>query len=394
MSEVPALAYLYPEHLGRPAARRLQVAAMLRALAGEGVRVHFLVGRFAGMGRHLAELGLAGVPNLLVEPLWMTQAGPGLPVPFSWHGPYHLAARRRLRRLAHSGMGVALVRHLKLADFLLRRGCGLALVYEAHELFHVTAREEGMEPRRLARLEALERRVLAEVDLVFTTSRPLARALEPLCRRPVAALPNGVAREFLEIARRPQAGLVAYAGGLMAWKGVDLLLRAVALLPQARLEILGGEAGSDDWRRLERLAGELGLGERFTMRPRVGQEAVRELLARAAVAVWPGSTGHRLGAEFTSPLKLFEYLAAGCAVAAPDLPAARELLADGDNSLLFTPEDPQDLARVLERLLADRELAGRLGEAGRRLAREYTWQARARRLLELLEPLAAAQREA
>lgn len=394
MSEAPALAYLYPEHLGRPAARLLQVAAMLRALAGEGARVHFLVGRFAGLERRLAELGLVGLPNLVVEPLWMSQAGPGLPTPFSWHGLYHLAARRRLRRLAAAGVGVALLRHLKLAEFLLRHNCGMALAYEAHELFAITAREEGMEPRRLARLEAREQRVLSGADLVLATSRPLARSLESLCRGPVVELPNGVAPEFLEISRRPEQGLVVYAGGLMAWKGVDLLLRAVAQVPEARLEILGGEPGSADWQRLEGLGRELGLGERLTMRPRDGQEAVRELLARAAVAVWPGSGAQRLGAEFTSPLKLFEYLAAGCAVAAPDLPAARGLLQDERDCLLFTPDDPGSLAHTLRRLLTDADLARRLGEAGRRLARSYTWQARARRLLELLAPLAAGRREA
>jgi glycosyltransferase involved in cell wall biosynthesis len=161
-------------------------------------------------------------------------------------------------------------------------------------------------------------------------------------------------------------------------------MRAVALLPGARLEMLGGRPGSEDWLRLQALAGELGLDKRLRMRPQAGQAEVRELLGRAATAVWPGSARQRIAAEFTSPLKLFEYLAAGCAVAAPDLPAARAVVADGRQALLFGPDDPQALAGALRRLLEDRALAVELGRAGRELARAYTWDQRAAGLLRLM----------
>lgn len=385
------LAYLYPEHLGRDHARVLQVAATVAALARK-LPVHFLVGRFAGLGRRLKDLGISPGGGLALEPIWMCQPGPGLPAPISWHGPYRSGAARRLRRLARRGPLAALVRHLKLADYLLSRPGMPPLLYEAHELFAQTASEEGMAGERLARLEALESRVLAGAGRVLAISGPLARALEAtgLPKVPPVVVPSGVAEEFFAAPDGPrQPDLVAYAGGLGPWKGVDLLLRAVAKAPAARLEVLGGEPGSGDWRRLAGLASELGLGRRLTMRPRAGQDAVRELLARATVAVWPGSGRQRIAAEFTSPLKLFEYLAAGCAVAAPRLPAALAVLSEGSDAAFFAPDDPDDLGRVLEGLLADPGRAAALARAGRDTARDYTWDARARTIADVAGELAA-----
>jgi glycosyltransferase involved in cell wall biosynthesis len=382
------LAYLYPEHLGRPAARLLQTAATLRGLLRQGAEVHLLAGRYAGLETRLKDLGLGPESGLVLEPLPMWQPGPGLHLPFSWHGPYHWAARAALAKLAGQGVGWALIRHLKLADFVLRRDTGRPrIIFEAHELFSQTAAEEGAQSATVKKLAAMEARVFARAERLAAISAPLAQALEglPGVRGPVAVAPSGVEESFFAVdGSARELGLVAYAGGLGPWKGVDLLMRAVALLPGARLEMLGGRPGNEDWLRLAALAGELGLDKRLRMRPQAGQAEVRELLGRAATAVWPGSARQRIAAEFTSPLKLFEYLAAGCAVAAPDLPAARAVVADGRQALLFAPDDPQALAGALRRLLEDRALAAELGRAGRELARSYTWDQRAAGLLRLM----------
>jgi glycosyltransferase involved in cell wall biosynthesis len=375
------MAYLYPEHLGRPDARVLQVAATCRALAQGGTELHFVCGWFSGLERRLADLGLHGVSGLHIHGVAMWQPGPGLRVPFSWGGLFQAAALNRLRNLAAQGLNAVLVRHLKLADYLLPRikELGVPLIFEAHEFFSQTASEEGADDAKVSALQAMEQRVLRGADRVIAISHPLAKALESYgAPGPVAVAPSGVDETFFQVdGANRRYDLAAYAGGLGPWKGVDLLLEAAAQTAGLQVEVLGGQEGSSDWQRLRNLSARLKLGERLTMRPRASQDEVRGLLSRAGVAVWPGTGRQRIAAEFTSPLKLFEYLAAGCAVIAPRVPAAESVLTHNETALLFQPDNAESLAEALLKLSKDPEQSQALGNAGRKLARSYTWQARA-----------------
>ena len=88
-------------------------------------------------------------------------------------------------------------------------------------------------------------------------------------------------------------------------------------------------------------------------------------------------------ARWMSPLKVFEGMAAGKALVASDLPALREFLRDGENAVLARPDDEEHWVECLTRLERDPELRARLGAAARaEFLAEYTWDARARRLLE------------
>jgi glycosyltransferase involved in cell wall biosynthesis len=95
---------------------------------------------------------------------------------------------------------------------------------------------------------------------------------------------------------------------------------------------------------------------------------------------------HAIGTHFTSPLKVFEYLAAGCPVVASDLPSLREVL-DESVARFAPPESPRSLAVAAENLLKDEPLFKRMSEAARRKAEEYTWQRRAERIGEFVSKL-------
>jgi glycosyltransferase involved in cell wall biosynthesis len=92
---------------------------------------------------------------------------------------------------------------------------------------------------------------------------------------------------------------------------------------------------------------------------------------------------------FTSPLKLFDYMAAGAPIVASEMPTVREVLADGDNSLLVAPEDPGALAAAIRRLLVNPGLADRLRRTAFEQVQSYTWDARAARIIEALGGLLA-----
>ena len=90
-------------------------------------------------------------------------------------------------------------------------------------------------------------------------------------------------------------------------------------------------------------------------------------------------------ARYLSPMKLFEYLACGRAIVSSDLPVLREVL-NSENAVLLPPGDVDAWVTALRELQANPELRACLAEKARREATKYTWQARAKRILDGIAP--------
>jgi len=177
--------------------------------------------------------------------------------------------------------------------------------------------------------------------------------------------------------------LVVYTGGLLEWKGVDVLIEAARRMSDVRFLIAGGMDA--DVERLRTAA--RGLAH-VRLDGFQAPERVVSYLAAADVLVVPNRSRPAISARYTSPLKVFEAMAAGCAVVASDLPSLRELLTHDRDAWLVAPDDPAALAEGLRHLLEDPALRERLGSALRERAQAHTWDARARRLLAWMEAAA------
>jgi glycosyltransferase involved in cell wall biosynthesis len=82
-----------------------------------------------------------------------------------------------------------------------------------------------------------------------------------------------------------------------------------------------------------------------------------------------------------SPLKIFEYMAAGRAIICSDLPVLREVLTDGETARLCHPERLDEWRRAVEELRESPELRRELGKAAQRvLIERYTWTGRGSRI--------------
>jgi glycosyltransferase involved in cell wall biosynthesis len=168
-----------------------------------------------------------------------------------------------------------------------------------------------------------------------------------------------------------------------------VLLEALARLPGARGLIVGGHVEEPDLARVKALAGRLAIGDRVTFTGMVDPGRVADLLSQADVLALPNPAS-AISTRFTSPLKLFEYMAAGRPIVASDLPAIREVLEHEVNALLVTPGDAAAMARAIERLLADPALASRLAHAALERVPEYSWDRRAERLDALFDEVISA----
>jgi len=245
------------------------------------------------------------------------------------------------------------------------------------------ARQRGAPEKRWQRLEAREEKVARNAAGLVCTSPGLADFVRHELAPEAAVLvaPNPVAPGFF-VERRASPGppRVIYVGQFYPWKGLDLLIEAFQEIREARLIVLGGEAGSEDWRRIEDLIQRLNLQGRVELQGFVPQNKVIDEVSRASVAVVPAPGQDEMSREFTSPLKLFEYLAAGAPVVAADVPSINQLVTHEVQAMLVPPDDPAALAEGINRLLEDRDLAERLGEAGRAWARAHTPLERGRNL--------------
>ena len=290
---------------------------------------------------------------------------------------------------------VIVTRDLGVASGLLRmpRSRRAPLVYESHgyapdvasALPDLVATAKAPSVAKLKRLAAREAHVWRAADGYITITAGLSEELTKKfgTRERIAVIPDGV-RLPAAVAPVAAGRVIAYAGHLYAWKGVDVLLRAVGLLPGIKAIIVGGHDKEQDIGRLRALASELGISERVTFTGHVAPAQVGAHLASAAVLVLP-NIASAISTRFTSPLKLFEYMAAGRAIVASDLPAIREILRDNENALLVEPGNPDALAFGIRRVLDDRALAGRLAATASSEAPQYTWARRAERLEQLLD---------
>ena len=367
--------YTFPEPLPLPKARGIQTAWMVHALCQAGARVS-LAHCPSPEGHPLTPLGRDLPANLRLLPLsrhW--------PFPLQrWHSVGRFVAQL-LKHLDRERPDLVFVRHLKLAQRLLQARPDLPLVYEAHEVFAATAPES-----KRAALAAQEAAVLAgaagvvfisgaveaALQAAYPDARPRARTV---LHSGVDLPPPGPEKDWAQCARH-----IVYAGSFYGWKGVDDLVAAAARLPGYRLTLLGGEAGE-----IERLKPRIDpCGAEVLLLPRLVPERVMAHLQEACIAVLPNRAEGV--SQFTSPLKLFEYMGAGCALVTADLPSIREVLAP-DQAAWFTPGDPESLAAALAGLAADPNAARRQGENLRQLAAHYTWDARARGLLDFMEQI-------
>jgi glycosyltransferase involved in cell wall biosynthesis len=401
----PRVLYFSRIDFPSPKANSIQSVNMCYEMAAQGAEVRFVVRRLLQPRQAcFAYYGLPEHARLRFV---------SLSLPFQsefndWHGRtfrFYLAAFLRHQRRSHTLLVTRDAPGLELLRLCGRYGLtgGMRTLFEVHKLAFLTKaghqEERGRsldDPAVRAKVEArraLEAEIYAAVDGIVCTSNGARMALDEHFphHAPVCVIPNGtrIARD-----RRGAPRVVAelddtrrdldilYVGQLYRWKGVDGLLHALQHLGGRRLTLVGGN-DAEDLARLRALATELGVASRVDFVGQVPPYAVAGYLARARVGVIPlPGAGFIEAARFTSPLKVFELMQAGVPLVATDLPSVRELASHGEHGLLVAPDDPAALARGIDALLGDRALAARLVRAAAAHVVSFSWEARARRLLE------------
>jgi glycosyltransferase involved in cell wall biosynthesis len=219
----------------------------------------------------------------------------------------------------------------------------------------------------------LEREVLARAERVLAVSGPLARhALRRGAHR-AEVFGGAVAmdRHPPRARRRAPRPVAVFAGRVRRWHGIETVAAAWRLMGDAApVLVVAGDAGQAAG-LLER-AGAVLLGP-------IPHCQVPAVLAEADIGLAPYA---RDAPDWFSPLKVFEYMAAGLAVVAGEPPAASKLVS-GEHALIVPGGDPEALAAAVAGLAVDASLRERMGSSARAfVAGAHTWRHRARRVIE------------
>lgn len=242
-----------------------------------------------------------------------------------------------------------------------------------------------------------ERRIWRGADLLIAVSEALLTHFEKagVRRAKIQILPNAVDTSLFragseDASLRGQWNLdgrfvVGFVGSFKAWHGADFLVRTFARLWRDGSGCHLLLVGDGPMRPvLEQEIRRLGIQQAVTLVGNVPHEDVPRYLALMDVAVAPYPA---LEDFYFSPLKLYEYMAAGRAVVASRIGQVAEVVTDGSTGFLYEPGDGEALLECLRRLRADDNLRRDLGRKARTACTNNTWKRNAERVIGWVEPL-------
>ena len=308
---------------------------------------------------------------------------------------YSLPAYLRLERLAGAFRPDILYERYSLfyhAGAWLRRRSGLPMMLEVNApLADERAAHDGLALKAFARRS--EASIWKTADIVLPVTQALARHVRDagVPDERIQVVHNGAGTDFLKAhdgaAVRARYGLegktvLGFAGFVRDWHKVERAVRFIAAQDRDDLRLL--LVGDGPARpALQQLAGELGAAQKVAITGVVERSAVPGHVAAFDIALQPAV------APYASPLKIFEYMALGKAIIAPDEPNIREILGDGKEAVLFAPDEPGDFDRALLTLIYNDDMRARLGAAARArlISEDYTWVGNARRVEAIAEKL-------
>ncbi|MES2314816.1 MAG: glycosyltransferase family 4 protein [Patescibacteria group bacterium] len=365
--------YLQNIRLPTEKAHGLQVMETCHSLALAGHEVNLVIGSYLS----LEENGIFGVYD--IEKNFSIKK---VPVSFGRQDPEHTSFLMKSiifvynawRSYGKSSFDIVYTRDTLTA--LVFSMLGKKVFYEIHDVRH----------------SLLQKLALQKAVGVISITRGLVDYCESIGvkKEKICIAPDAVdlaefqiratQRECREKLGLPQdKKIVLYTGHLYSWKGADTFAESAQFLDENTMVSFVGGHDYDIEVFKKRFA-----NAHISVLGRKSHDLMPYYMKAADVLVLPNSAKEDISRLYTSPIKLFEYMASSQPIVASDLPSLREVLTE-KNCTFFEADNAESLAGTIKKVLVDAQSAGILAEQALIDVQEYTWQKRAQKIIDFIK---------
>ena len=290
---------------------------------------------------------------------------------------------------------------LVLAFFAAKK-IGAKTVYDSHEFwpkktnFYLNFLRKFYGTLKTPLESFLEGYIISRVDKVITVndsiagllskyykiSKPLVIYNYPVVKSKIK-LRSDYLRKRLNLSDKDKIAL--YLGGINKYRGLENLIRCVQFLStNVKVAIVGYGYLKQ---RLINMIDELSLKKRIYVLDAVKPNEVLDLASSADIGVSPIQNAS-VSYYYSSPNKVFEYLASGLPIAVSDFPEMKKIIKEDDVGATFDPEDPKDIARAIKEIFSDETKYKQMKENALKAAKEkYNWENEEKKLINLYRGL-------
>ncbi|NBN35709.1 glycosyltransferase family 4 protein [Proteus sp. G4379] len=320
-----------------------------------------------------------------------------------WYFPFNsqkLFSLQIARWLKQHPVDALFTRNLKLACYLAENHADIPLFFESHEIFAQSFAESHSFETKKNRLKyhkllKMEKLVYSRATAVFVLTSLLRDDIisQYQVTTPITIVPDGVDLYAADSNKDSHRDITAttnnvtevlYLGSLHKWKGIPTMMRAMKYLDNARLNIAGGT--TEQIKGLQLLAKEMDVKEKVNFLGFIDPKQRFQAIARHDICVLP-LTLTSIGSRYTSPLKLFEYMAMRKPVVISDFPSIRDVV--DEKAVSFADSgDAQSFAQQIKLLREEpQRTSEKINHARSLVENYYNWDKRAETILHTINKL-------
>ena len=176
--------------------------------------------------------------------------------------------------------------------------------------------------------------------------------------------------------------LLTYCGSLSKSKGIDLIINSAKYINNVEFLIIGGLKVDVD--HYKKIANDNGV-KNINFIGQVNYSDVPNLLNKSDILLLPSSAKNIKSRNYTSAMKLFEYMSIGKPIIASNIPSNTEILENNLNCLMFEPDNPKSMVEKINTLINDKELNKKITKNSSKLAIKYSWTERSKKMIKRIK---------